>query len=157
MKEIKSLSEKIVIDVFGNGDQYLAKQVLWTKYDVLVKRIVETIKQALAAQGNVSEPRYGHDGRFKIYGTTDCKNADTGKHCGGRVSLYIANEECTNCNPESYEKAPPPSAPSEEEFSIEFGKWVKNNPNPSAWGVATWVWNRCRVNARPERKFPEEK
>lgn len=36
--------------------------------------------------------------RFKVYGTDGCKSCDT-----GRVTLFIANDECIECNPKSYE------------------------------------------------------
>lgn len=40
---------------------------------------------------------------FKFYGTDECKSCET-----GRVTLFIANEECMSCNPKSYERAEPP-------------------------------------------------
>jgi len=36
--------------------------------------------------------------RFKVHGTDGCKTCDT-----GRVTLFIANEQCTECDPEGYQ------------------------------------------------------
>jgi hypothetical protein len=44
--------------------------------------------------------------QFKVYGTTDCANNNNGytsRNCSGRVTLFIANEKCTGCDPKSYD------------------------------------------------------
>ena len=43
--------------------------------------------------------------KFKVYGTDGCKSCET-----GRVTLFIANDECISCNPESYELVTPQEA-----------------------------------------------
>lgn len=45
--------------------------------------------------------------KFKVYGATDCANNNSGymsENCSGRVTLFIANEKCTGCDPESYDR-----------------------------------------------------
>lgn len=50
-----------------------------------------------ARDGVVADPRL-----FKFYGTTDCKSCET-----GRVTLFVANDECMMCNPDSYQAKTP--------------------------------------------------
>ncbi len=58
--------------------------------------------------GVVADPKL-----FKFYGSTDCKSCET-----GRVTLFIANDECMSCNPKSYERSNPPT-PADEATAME--------------------------------------
>ncbi len=51
--------------------------------------------------GVIADPKF-----FKFYGSADCKSCET-----GRVTLFVANDECMECNPDSYQRKPSPHAP----------------------------------------------
>lgn len=36
--------------------------------------------------------------KFKVWGTDGCKSCE-----GGRITMFVANQECIQCNPQSYE------------------------------------------------------
>lgn len=54
---------------------------------------------------------------LKLIGTDGCRTCET-----GRVSTFVVNDQCTECNPSSYESHPPrvvvPESVSDEELEI---------------------------------------
>ena len=57
-----------------------------------------------AMRGEIARLRHINK-KFKVHGTDGCKSCEA-----GRVTLFIANDECISCNPESYELVTPEEA-----------------------------------------------
>lgn len=51
--------------------------------------------QALEEKLRIAELKLS---KFKVWGTDGCKSCE-----GGRITMFVANQECIQCNPQSYE------------------------------------------------------
>jgi hypothetical protein len=75
-------------------------------------------------EGVVADPKL-----FKFWGTDDCKSCET-----GRITLFVANEKCMSCDPDSYRPTPQP-APDE-----------RKDDQGRAWGFAMDVFKSAGMS-----------
>jgi len=68
------------------------------QYFIMGAEFLAQLRPHAPKGGVIADPKL-----FKFYGSADCKSCET-----GRVTLFVANDECMECNPESYQRKPSP-------------------------------------------------
>jgi hypothetical protein len=94
--------------------------------------------------------------KFKTYGTDGCKSCET-----GRVNLFMANDECISCNPESYHsvtlaeaqlaaRTAPAPAPDGERYRNALQK-IEQGGNTGGWDTDCELYEEIAKNALEPR------
>lgn len=94
---------------FARAERYFRECCqLTTKVNELEKDLatIRNYETSELGKAHTAIARLRHiNNKFKVHGTDGCKSCET-----GRVTLFIANDECISCNPESYELVTPQEA-----------------------------------------------